>query len=253
MFTERGSRGPFRRLLHKVFLQPRGFGPLAVITNNSSPSCALLWRNGVIQQNPVCNPVSFRLIPPSCSRLCSKADSSRSPWAWTQAWSPTQAASSCLRLTPQCLPTSSSTHWPAWLCSLPLSHPHRSQWLGFLSRMLTVCIMALSEQKKQLSRLSLLQAKHLSLPCGGLCRFSGPKQCHGQLWAGDGRRQRSGDHSDHQQLQPDTGSCPGPGFSCWFWHCCRKPSGDHPYHIRYRQPHTPRINQKYHSCTQLVL
>lgn len=36
------------------------------------------------------------------------------------------------------------------------------------------------------------------------CRFSGSKPCNGQLWVDSWRHQWSGNHTDHQQPQPDS-------------------------------------------------
>lgn len=90
---------------------------------------------------------SSRSTTPSSSRPYNKAASCHNPWASTLASSHTLAASSCLLLTPQCLPMSSSTHWPAWPCSLPPSHPLKSRCPASLSRMLQVRVTALAEKR----------------------------------------------------------------------------------------------------------
>lgn len=167
-----------------------------------------------------------RLTLPSSSRLYNKAASSLNPWASTPASSPTLAASSCPPLTPRCPPTSSSTRSPAWPCSPLPSRPLRSQWPASLSRMPQVCATAFDEKMSDY-KLSFLN--NGSMLSRGFCRFSGPKPCHGQLWADSRRHQRSGDHADHQQSQPHSSPC----LSILLQRCSRKPSGDHPHHIRH--------------------
>lgn len=83
----------------------------------------------------------LRSTMPSSSRHYSRVVFSLSPWALTLASSPTLAASSCLPLTLQCLPMSSSTHLPAWPCSPPPSHLLRSQWRACPSRILQVHLL----------------------------------------------------------------------------------------------------------------
>lgn len=80
-------------------------------------------------------------------------------------------------------------------------------------------------------------------------RFSGPKPCDGQLRAGSHRRRWTGDHADHQQFQPVSSPC----FSFLLQHRSRKPSGDHPHHIRYDPVplYAMQVNKNDHTNTYL--